>query len=541
MAPTVKHSYVSAIPDSGDTTVVQPSDWNANHVLTGVQGTITLTTTGTSGVATLVADTLNIPDYGSATSNVTVGTTTVSGGSTTRVLYDNAGVLGEYSISGSGSVAMTTSPVFVTPTLGAASGTSLNLSGLSASQVVATDGSKNLISLTSTGSGSVVRATSPTIITPTIAKLANLTSNGLVTTSAGDGTLGVTVPGTGVLTALAVNTGTAGSFVVNGGALGTPSSGTATNLTGTASGLTAGNVTTNANLTGPITSVGNATSIASQTGTGTKFVVDTSPTIVSPSITTSLLPTADDGAPLGSTTKEWSDLFLASGGVVNWANGNVTVTHSTDALTLGVNSFQLQSATTLFPKTIVSNTTNDANAAYFLVRKDRAGAAVQVGDTLGTFLFQGRDSSGTPTIRNAAFLTASVVSVTAGTVAANFNLTAGTASWQFNTNSQTIVPGGLSRGAPVTKTADFTVADTESWLINNKAGSTCTVTMPSAASYVGREIMFKNSQAQTVVSSASNIVPQTGGAATTALLASGTSHWCKVVSDGTNWVIMQSA
>jgi hypothetical protein len=36
------------------------------------------------------------------------------------------------------------------------------------------------------------------------------------------------------------------------------------------------------NLTGPITSVGAATAIASQTGTGTKFVVDTSPTLVTP-------------------------------------------------------------------------------------------------------------------------------------------------------------------------------------------------------------------------------------------------------------------
>ena len=38
------------------------------------------------------------------------------------------------------------------------------------------------------------------------------------------------------------------------------------------------------NLTGPITSVGPATSIASQTGTGTKFVMDTSPTLVTPNI-----------------------------------------------------------------------------------------------------------------------------------------------------------------------------------------------------------------------------------------------------------------
>ena len=44
--------------------------------------------------------------------------------------------------------------------------------------------------------------------------------------------------------------------------LGTPASGVATNLTGTASGLTAGTVTTNANLTGDVTSTGNATTLA---------------------------------------------------------------------------------------------------------------------------------------------------------------------------------------------------------------------------------------------------------------------------------------
>ena len=68
-------------------------------------------------------------------------------------------------------------------------------------------------------------------------------------------------------------------------ALGTPASGVATNLTGTAAGLTAGTVTTNANLTGPITSTGNATSIASQTGTGSTFVMASGPTIADPVIT----------------------------------------------------------------------------------------------------------------------------------------------------------------------------------------------------------------------------------------------------------------
>ena len=50
-------------------------------------------------------------------------------------------------------------------------------------------------------------------------------------------------------------------LIKDGGPLGTPASGTATNLTGTASGLTAGNVTTNANLTGGVTSVGNAATV----------------------------------------------------------------------------------------------------------------------------------------------------------------------------------------------------------------------------------------------------------------------------------------
>jgi hypothetical protein len=67
-------------------------------------------------------------------------------------------------------------------------------------------------------------------------------------------------------------------------ALGTPASGVATNLTGTAAGLTAGTVTTNANLTGPITSTGNATAVAAQTGTGSTFVMNTSPTLVTPAL-----------------------------------------------------------------------------------------------------------------------------------------------------------------------------------------------------------------------------------------------------------------
>jgi hypothetical protein len=48
----------------------------------------------------------------------------------------------------------------------------------------------------------------------------------------GPGFNATTVPGTGILTALAVNVGTAGAPVINGGALGIPSGGTLTNVSG---------------------------------------------------------------------------------------------------------------------------------------------------------------------------------------------------------------------------------------------------------------------------------------------------------------------
>lgn len=93
--------------------------------------------------------------------------------------------------------------------------------------------------------------------------------------------------------------------------------------------------------------------------------------------------------------------------------------------------------------------------------------------------------------------------------------------------------------APVTKTADFTVASNETWIINNKSGSSCTVTLPTASSYTGRVLYFQNYQAQTLISASSNVVPLVGGAAGTAILAAVAGDTCTLVSDGSNWIMTQ--
>jgi len=93
--------------------------------------------------------------------------------------------------------------------------------------------------------------------------------------------------------------------------------------------------------------------------------------------------------------------------------------------------------------------------------------------------------------------------------------------------------------APVTYTANFSVAATDAWIINNKSGSSCTATLPAASSYSGRVLHFQNYQAQTLVSASSNVVPLAGGAAGTSILLASSGDSATLVSNGSNWVMTQ--
>lgn len=226
-----------------------------------------------------------VPVYNSATSVFDMSTVSGSpGGSNTQLQYNNAGSFG--GISGAttnGTVVTLTSPVIAT---------SQTNSYATASTIAIFDGSKNLISadtatypsltelsyvkgvtssiqtqLNAKGTGSVTSVAqsftgglisvsgSPITTSGTLALTvagtsggipyfssastwatsAALAANALVIGGGAGAAPSTTTTGTGVLTALGVNVGSAGAFVTFNGALGTPSSGTVTNLTGTAS------------------------------------------------------------------------------------------------------------------------------------------------------------------------------------------------------------------------------------------------------------------------------------------------------------------
>ena len=97
MPITVKHSKTSAIPDAGDSTLVQPSDWNADHTLTGLgtmaeqnANAVAITGGTISGVtipASYVTGTLQVNQGGTGATTLTgyvkgAGTTALTASST---------------------------------------------------------------------------------------------------------------------------------------------------------------------------------------------------------------------------------------------------------------------------------------------------------------------------------------------------------------------------------------------------------------------------------------------------------------------------
>jgi hypothetical protein len=138
----------------------------------------------------------------------------------------------------------------------------------------------------------------------------------------------------------------------NATALGTPVAFVGTNITGTASGLTAGNVTTNANLTGGVTSVGNATTVVTNANlTGGVTSVGNATTVVTNANLT------------GDITSVGNATSIASGVIVNDDINASAAIVDTKLATISTASKVSNSATTA----------TSANTASAIVARDASG------------------------------------------------------------------------------------------------------------------------------------------------------------------------
>jgi hypothetical protein len=191
-------------------------------------------------------------------------------------------------------------------------------------------------------------------------------------------------------------------------ALGTPSALVGTNITGTAAGLTAGNVTTNANLTGAITSVGNATSLGSftsanlasaltdETGTGANVFANT-PTLVTPNI----------GAATGTSLAVTGSLRSSGTAGVGYSTGAGGVVIQGTSRTTGVTINKITGQITLFSAagttsattfTVTNSTVNTTDA---IILTQHTGTDLYdlmvTKTTLGSFDITFRTTGGTTT------------------------------------------------------------------------------------------------------------------------------------------------
>jgi hypothetical protein len=242
-------------------------DKSGNLVLNGSVNKITMTAPATGATLTLADGSTFV------TSGAYSSTFTFSG--TTTLTFPTSGTvtaLGN-TTTGSGSIVLATGPSLVTPALGTpSSGVLSSCTGYAVGNLTGAGTGVLTALAVNVGSAGAFVTFNGALGTPSSGNLGNCT---------GYPVSGLGGLGTGVATALAVNVGSAGAFVVNGGALGTPSSGTLTNATGLpistgVDGLGTGVATflatpTSANL---------AAAVTDETGSG-PLVFATSPTFTS--------------------------------------------------------------------------------------------------------------------------------------------------------------------------------------------------------------------------------------------------------------------
>jgi hypothetical protein len=138
MPITVKHLKVSTVPDAGDNTLVEPSDWNADHTLTGLgtmaeqnANAVAITGGTISGVtipASNITGTLTVPNGGTGATTLTgyvkgTGTTAMTAAATipntditglgTASTKDAGAALGVATLDASGKVPVSELPAAV--------------------------------------------------------------------------------------------------------------------------------------------------------------------------------------------------------------------------------------------------------------------------------------------------------------------------------------------------------------------------------------------------------------------------------------------
>jgi hypothetical protein len=187
MAILVKHNKVSTVPDTSDTDLVRPSDWNADHTLTGFGTAAELNAGTANGVATLDAGgTVPLSQIPASlqggvsyqgTWNATTNSPTLTSGSGTKGYYYVVSVAGSTNLDGITTWNVGDWAIFSGTAWQKVDNTDAvtSVNGYTGTVVLGYTDVGAFPATSTTGSGNVVLATGATQANPTISNYENFT------------------------------------------------------------------------------------------------------------------------------------------------------------------------------------------------------------------------------------------------------------------------------------------------------------------------------------------------------------------------------
>ena len=202
--------------------------------------------------------------------------------------------------------------------------------------------------------------------------------------------------------------------------------------------------------------------------------------------------------------------------------------------TLGQNMFMLTNPSAItFPRFNADNTVSALSAADF-----RTAIGVGAGGGTVTSVSAGSPANGLSVANGTTTPVISIAlagSSTIGVVSATTQTFGGAKTFANIVGFQR----SIQRPVESVTVSSASITTSSTWVVVNNAG-TVTLTFPAASSSTGTEFHIKTITNNAVVSQSSNIVPLAGGSASTSILSATAGKWATLVSDGTNWIIMQA-